>query len=115
MYGNGLPTGIRKSMMRTRQKRAAFRKILAADARTEATTLVNRTSEFHARCLKAAPISALLTIVAAIVPLHVMPNRSTPQQAMSASGASPGRGSHHEQRQDSREGAKLARLRPVEG
>jgi hypothetical protein len=51
----------------------------------------------HARCLKAARISALPTTAAAIARPRVMPNRSTPQQAMSASGASAGRGSRHEQ------------------
>jgi formylglycine-generating enzyme required for sulfatase activity len=45
---------------------------------------------------EAARISALPTIAAAIVRPRVMPSRSTPQQAMSASGASAGRGSRHE-------------------
>jgi formylglycine-generating enzyme required for sulfatase activity len=47
---------------------------------------------------KAARISARQITAAAIVRPRVMPRRSTPQQAMSASGASAGRGSRHEQR-----------------
>ena len=93
---NGRPIGIRRSMNAMRRKRVAFRKILAVGPRPRATTLVSRRSGFRARCLRAARTSALPTIAAAIVRPRVMPSRSTPQQAMSASGASPGRGSSHE-------------------
>ena len=85
------------SMKPTRRRLAAFRKILAASLRPRATTRVRRISGFHARCLKAARIFALPTTAAAIVRPRVMPSRSTPQQAMSVSGALPGRGSRHEQ------------------
>jgi hypothetical protein len=99
MIGNvwhGRPIGIRRSTKPTLRKSAASRKILAAGPRARATILVSRTSGFHARCLRVARIFALPTTAAAIVRPRVMPSRSTPQQAMSASGASAGRGSRHE-------------------
>src|SRR5437762_1814435 len=65
MSGSGRPTGIRQSMKQMRQRRAAFRKIRAADERTEALIPASPRSEFLARCSKAAHISARRTIAAA--------------------------------------------------
>ena len=66
-----------------RRRRAAFRKIRAADRRPRVTTLVCRTSKFHARCSKAARISAPRTIAAAIAQPRAMPSRSIRLRAMS--------------------------------
>ena len=88
MIGNVWKWTIRKSTKPMRRRRAAFRKIRAADLRPPATTPVCRTSRFRARCLKAARTSALRTIAAAIARPRATPSRSTPPQAMSASGAS---------------------------
>src|SRR5437870_4967137 len=88
MSGSGRLIGIRRRTMPMPRRRAAFRRIRAAGPRPRATTLVSQTSKFHAKCLKAARISAHLTIAAAIVPPRAMPSRSTPRQAMSVSGAS---------------------------
>jgi len=99
---NGPPIGIRRSMRPMRRRRAAFRKIRGVGPKTRATILATLRSGFRARCLRAARISALPTIAAAIGQLRVMPSRSTHPQAMSVSGASSERGLRHEQRQDSR-------------
>src|SRR5947199_6571513 len=88
MSGSGRLIGIRRRTMPMPRRRAAFRRIRAAGPRPRATTLVSQTSKFHAKCLKAARICAHLTIAAAIVRPRAMPNRSTPRQAMSVSGAS---------------------------
>ena len=87
--GMDRPIGIRKSTKPMRRRRAAFRKIRAAGRRPRATIPASRRSGFRARCLKAARTSARPTIAAATVRPRAMPSRSTPRQAMSASGASP--------------------------
>src|SRR5258708_3552917 len=84
MSGNGRPIGIRRSMKPMRRWPAASRKILVVDPKPRATTRVSRISGFLARCLRAARISALPTIAAAIVRPRVMPSRSTLRQAMLA-------------------------------
>src|SRR5258705_6747358 len=93
MSGIGQLMGSRRSTSRTRRRRAAFRKIPVVAPRPRATILVNRISVFRARCSRAARISARLITAAAIVRPRVTPSQSTPQQAMSASDASPERGS----------------------
>ena len=47
-------TGTRPSTRPTRRRRAASRKIRAADPRSRVTILASRTSKFHARCSRAA-------------------------------------------------------------
>ena len=49
MSGSGPPTGIRQSTKPTRRRRAAFRKIRAADGKRTATTRASRRSKFPAR------------------------------------------------------------------
>jgi hypothetical protein len=73
-------------------KACCIQQILVAGPKARATTLVSPTSGYLARCL-AARIFALPTAAEAFVRPRGMPSRPLPQQAMSASGASLGRGS----------------------
>src|ERR1700730_15354086 len=92
MSGNGPPTGIRKYMKRTRRRPAAFRKIHAADGRTQASIPASRMSGFPGRSSKAARTYARRTIAAAIGLRRDTRNRSILPRAtldFDASGAKP--------------------------
>src|SRR6478672_8857751 len=93
MSGNGQLIGSRPSTRLTLQKRAAFRRTLAADERKKATILASREQKYRAGLLRAARICARRTTAAAIAQRHAMRKMWTRPQATWDFAASFDRGS----------------------